>query len=102
MREEELFKDEDIVDEQIQVCWRDNNRACGTDCVAYDDRSINDARFKPCIMINVQRQQSNALANLSNTLKSLLVPVSKMFEQFQKFRQKQVAEDLPGPPEIKL
>lgn len=106
MSGDELFEQEPEVDEELAVCWRDNNRACGDDCVAFDDRIEEDPRYRPCIVLNVYRQQSNALANLANAIKALAGPSSdemaKVMKQFQEFQQrKQAVDDLPEPPEIK-
>lgn len=113
--EEELYPpEEDEVEEQLLVCWKDANRACGPDCIAYDHRAEDNERYRPCLLLNVQRQQANALVNLANEMKRRNdfckskadrenEKMAGVWEQFRKFRQQQEEVDkLPDPPEIKI
>ena len=109
MRDDELFEPEEVADEQLAVCWRDNNRACGTDCVAYDDRAMEDERFKPCLLLNIQRQQANSLGKLSAAASKIFEIVEKVddkaTESLVKKREAeeyaQKIKEMPSPPEIK-
>jgi hypothetical protein len=67
MNDENPFVDENALeeDEQVICCWRNISRVCGPDCVAFDERSLNDGRFSACLLINNERTKSRALAALA-------------------------------------
>jgi len=47
-------------------CWMPGNmsRECGPDCVAYDPRCINDAKYSSCMVLNSIRSVSGLVAKM--------------------------------------
>lgn len=80
--EDNPFVDLEEVDgdseEELIFCWKNSNRACSPDCVAFDERALDDDRFSSCIMINVKRADSKALATIGAQLKRQ----NEAYEQF--------------------
>ena len=66
--EEDIEQPQDDPDGPELGCWMNFSRICGEDCVAYDERSIADPRFNPCIMLNVGRSIMASLAGLEKAL----------------------------------
>ena len=92
----------EVENEDIIVCWRDQTRACSADCAAFDSRAESDERFRPCLILNLQRQQSHALTNLAKALEIDIGESQKrqkLRDQLE-MRVRDVA-NLPAPPEVK-
>ena len=103
-------KDENV---KILLCWRNPTFTCDESCSAFDERALNDDRFRPCLLLNVQRQQANALVKLASEVQRWNndnskasarreEETSKVVEYFEKFRKQMEHTELPPPPEIKL
>lgn len=108
MIDEELFPDD--VEEGVSVCWRDAARACGEDCTAFDDRFEEDPRFRPCLLLNIQRQSSKSYSIIAQELRRLNDAGDKVdsaaSEALAKRREADayadyIKENSPLPPEIK-
>ena len=106
MTNEKLFSDtlvdeNEPIEEKVVICWKDHNRVCGDECAAFDGRIEQDERFRPCLLLNLERQNTNTWSNISGQLAAL----SRLFQQYAEkgFRQKlqQEIEKLPKPPEIR-
>lgn len=67
MDENPFEEDEDR--ETLMTCWRDGNRACSEECIAYEDRVEVDPRFNPCMLLNLKRAQNASLAKLATEIK---------------------------------
>ncbi|MFW9801116.1 MAG: hypothetical protein ACFFFC_00565 [Candidatus Thorarchaeota archaeon] len=102
-------------DTHILLCWRDGARACDASCASFDERAMrNDSRYSPCLLLNIQRQQANALAKLAievqrrNNIKEeeskqRKIETSEVMKQFSDFKKKvDLVNNLPPPPEIKV
>jgi hypothetical protein len=109
--------DGDGVTETEQSCWKDSSRLCGDECVAFDEKSFEDPRWAPCLLLNIQRAQAKSHANIAAELKrqndmqeaviDQAVEASDEALSSAKKRAeaeayaKKVKEMDPGPPEIK-
>ena len=104
------FEDEGVVETE-QSCWRDSSRLCGDECVAFDDKSLDDPRWNPCLLLNLQRAQAKSHANIAFELKRFndvqhsdelwgALASAKKKAEAEAYAEK-VKEMDPGPPEIK-
>jgi hypothetical protein len=92
--------------ESKQICWRNSATLCGEDCVAYDEKCMEDPRWGPCLLLNLKRAKAKSYANIATELKRLndgmntVSSAARRRTEAAELAQKLKEED-PGPPEIR-